>query len=476
MRNYMWKIQWRDKKEVSLARQIFLSLRERILSGQLTAGETLPSTRELAASLGVSRNTVCEAYDMLLAEGFTVSRQGAPTRIAGEVCLDQRTDGGPDKPVKAEPDGLLWDFRTGRPDVTLFPWKLWNKMLGEAAGQLPLEQWGYTGPQGYEPLCGEIARWLLRSRGMLVEPADIFITAGATQAFCLLVGLLHKAGTSFVLENPSHPAIHTVITDRGYPVQWLEVDEQGAAVEALDGSAVSAVYVTPSHQFPLGGILPAGRRAALIRLARDNDFYIIEDDYDGEFRYAGPAISPLYSLDASHVIYVGTFSKVLFPALRLGFVILPKPLQEKWRHYRKYMDVQNPVLEQAALTAFLRTRAMDKHIRRMRRSYGEKRSCLLQAVQANFSNSVCPWGDASGLHVALQFPGAEFGERFVQDSRAAGLGIRPVTWLCPSPQKKHRDKLLLGYGHLSAGQIQKGLQDLRRLMERGDYGYVTRGS
>ncbi|SHI52595.1 MocR-like pyridoxine biosynthesis transcription factor PdxR [Propionispora hippei] len=472
----MWKIQWQDKKELSLARQIFLSLRERILAGQLAAGERMPSTRELAGSLGVSRNTVCEAYDMLLAEGFTVSRQGAPTRIARDVCLDYRSAGVATAPVKPEADRLLWDFATGRPDVTLFPWKLWSKMLGEAACQLSPGQWGYSSPKGYELLCGEIARWLLRSRGMLVEPADVFITAGATQAFYLLAGLLHKTGAPFVLESPSHPAMYTVITDRGYPVQWLEVDEQGAMIDTLTESAVSAVYVTPSHQFPLGGILPAGRRAALIRLARDNDFYIIEDDYDGEFRYAGPAISPLYSLDASHVIYVGTFSKTLFPALRLGFVILPKPLQEKWRHYRKYMDVQNPVLEQAALTAFLRTRAMDKHIRRMRRCYGEKRSCFLQAVQKHFADSVCPWGDASGLHVALQFPGAEFGERFVEESRAAGLGIRPVNRLCPSLHKQHRDKLLLGYGHLNAGKIQEGMSVLRRLMERGDYGYVTRGS
>lgn len=454
----MWGIQLRYKNEISLSRQIFLSLKQRILAGEIHQGETLPSTRELAKGLGVSRNTVSEAYNMLWTEGFIVSHQGAPSRVAkglhitpSKVSLTQER--------KKEQPPILWDFKTGQPDLSLFPWQLWSQMLHHAADSLSVQQLAYSSPRGYSPLCEEIARWLLRSRSMEVNPADVFITSGATQALHLLVDILYKEEHSFALETPSHPGILTVINDRGYPLQLMPVDTQGADIFSLKDKSISAVYVTPSHQFPLGGVLPAGRRAALIRLAIEKDFYVIEDDYDSEFRYAGSPISPIYSMESSRVIYVGTFSKTLFPALRLGFVILPKPLQNKWRHYRHYMDVQNPILEQAALAEFLNKRKMDKHVQRMRRIYGEKRIVLMRSIEYTFASSANPWGDTSGLHVALQFPGMEFGEPFIQKCRDAGIRIASVAQYCPM-QSCHNDKLLLGYGHLSHEQIRDGIKAL----------------
>lgn len=458
----MWGIELRYKDEVSLSRQVFLSLRQRILAGQISQGEALPSTRELAKGLGVSRNTICEAYDMLWTEGFIVSRQGAPSRVVtGLDLLPNKVSGTQES--KNEQAPILWDFKTGQPDLSLFPWKLWSQLVHNAANSLSVQQLTYSGPKGYTPLCEEIALWLLRSRGMKVSPEDIFITSGATQALHLLVDILFKEGHAFALENPSHPGIRTIINDKGYPLKWMPVDHQGAVISSLKGEALSAVYVTPSHQFPLGGILPAGRRAALIRLAIEKDFYVIEDDYDSEFRYSGSPVSPIYSMDSSHVIYVGTFSKTLYPALRLGFAVLPKPLQPKWRHYRNYMDVQNPILEQAALTEFLRKRKMDKHVRRMQRVYGEKRNTLLRHVQYEFGNSVKPWGDASGLHVALQFPGRKFGERFIKECREAGIRIATVAQYC-SMKDCHSDKLLMGYGHLSHQRIQEGIQVLKKIL------------
>lgn len=462
----MWEIELQFKSETGLSRQIFLWFRERILTGRIPQREAMPSTRELARELGVSRNTVCEAYEMLMTEGFIVSRQGAPTRVAEGLDIWQgrrESASATAQPDKAGP-AIRWDFKTGQPDLTLFPWQLWSQCLREASAGLSIRQLGYNGPKGYEPLCEEIARWLLRSRGMDTDPGDIFITAGATQALHLLVDLLYEDGRAFALESPSHPGVHTVIADRGYPLHRMPVDAQGADIGSLEGKAVSAVYVTPSHQFPLGGILPAGRRAALIRLAQANGFYIIEDDYDSEFRYSGSPVSPIYSMDSSHTVYVGTFSKTLFPALRLGFAVLPKPLHGKWRHLRNYMDVQNPIAEQVALAEFLRGRKMDRHVQRMRRVYGDRRKALLESINNIFGDSVRPWGDASGLHVALQFPGAEFGDRFMHDGREAGIRAYPLTHYCPAPDI-HKDKLLLGYGHLSREQIQEGIRALRRLME-----------
>ncbi|WP_040952665.1 PLP-dependent aminotransferase family protein [Gorillibacterium massiliense] len=467
----MWGIELQTKHEISLSRQIFLSIKEKIIKGRIAPGEALPSTRELAKNLAVSRNTVCEAYDMLLTEGFIVNRQGAPTRVVEDLVIEdgvrseeasvhesETGESGQRAMVKA-------DFRTGRPDLLRFPWQLWNRMLRDAAQALPVADWGYRNPKGYEPLCEEIAMWLFRSRSMNVNPQDVFITAGSTQALFLLTDLLYKEGFGFGIEKPSHPGFHTIIADRDAPYRWMPVDSHGADVDELDGSSLSAVYVTPSHQYPLGGILPASRRAALIRLAREHDFYIIEDDYDSEFRYSGPPVSPIYSMDSSHVVYVGTFSKTLFPALRIGFVVLPKALQTEWKHRRMYLDVQNPVLEQAVLAEFLRTRKMDKHVRSMRRIYGEKREILLETIRGAFGSSVHAMGDASGLHMVLHFPGAEFGTEFVEDSKAVGVKVQPLACYCPGGEN-HIDKLLLGYGHLNLNDIGEGIKMLQPLIDK----------
>lgn len=455
----MWEIHLQSGGEVGLSSQIYLALKARILSGQLREGEALPSTRELAKTLGVSRNTASVAYDMLWAEGFIISRQGAPSRVADGLQLRfADTAQGVREKRNRKPD-IRWDFKTGQPDLAEFPWKHWYEMIRGAAESLSASQFAYGGAKGYEPLCVEIAGWLLRARGMAVDPRDVFITSGSTQALYLLVEILQKRNCAFALENPSHPGIRTMLEDRNIPLCWLPVDCRGADIAAFDGKGVSAVYVTPSHQFPLGGVLPADRRAQLIRLALENDFYIIEDDYDSEFRYCGMPISPIYTMNSSRVIYVGTFSKTLFPALRIGFVVLPEELQKRWRHSRNYLDVQNPVLEQAALAEFLRTRKMDKHIRKMRRIYGERRNALLEILHAKFGDAVIPWGDASGLHAALAFPGRKFDSRFITRCESAGIRISPVSQYC-ARETEHTDKLLLGYGHLTPEEIGSGLNVL----------------
>lgn len=459
----MWGIVLDKNSEIGLARQIYIALKEHILTGQIAQEEALPSTREFAKGLGVSRNTVCEAYDMLWTEGFIIRHQGALSQVADglQIQFAQKKEMG-QKPNKTQ-SFILWDFKTGQPDISLFPWQVWNKITSNAADSLSALHLGYSGPKGYEPLCEAIALWLWRSRSMKVDSNDIFITSGATQALNLLVDILHKEGHPFALENPSHPGIRTVISDKGYPINWMPADSEGADISSLNGKNISAVYVTPSHQFPLGGILPAIRRAALIRMAIEKDFYVIEDDYDSEFRYCGSPVSPIYAMNPSHVIYVGTFSKSVFPALRLGFAVLPKPLHAQWKHYRNYMDVQNPILEQAVLAEFLQKRKMDKHVQRMRRVYGKKRDVLLRAVKTTFGDSVRPWGDASGLHVVLQFSGHEFDKQFELCCINVGIRISLLAQYCSS-LNYHKDKLLVGYGHLNSMQIEEGIKALHQLI------------
>lgn len=463
----MWGIVLERQGEVSLARQIYQKLRDHILNGRIKAGEVLPSTRELAKQLSVSRNTVCEAYEMLLAEGFTNSRQGAPTRVAKDLFLEKPAllEQQLKEDSKSPTQNFLADFRTGQPDLRYFPKQLWQQLLSKAFKELPLISLGYSGPEGLGALREEIAAWLFRNRGFTVNPKDIFITAGATQGLHLIANLLLAQGGEILIEDPCHIGMLRALQGKGYPIRPIPVDEQGLQTDCLNGQGVRAIYVTPSHQFPLGGILPANRRTELIRFARKYDLYIIEDDYDSEFRYCGPPVTPLYALDPQQVIYVGTFSKVLFPALRIGYLVLPPQLHSKWRYLRIYADVQNPPFEQAVLAEYLRTRRLDRYVQQMRKLYSQRRQVLLQTLEELFEKNWHSWGDAAGLHLALEFPGRRFDREFVEQSRKYGIRVTPVEQ--HSIYKgRHLDKLLIGYGHLEPEEIQRGISLLHEFMQK----------
>lgn len=464
----MSNIRLQRPSEIPLKRQIYQTLREQILSGLLKAGEALPSTRELAERINVSRNTVCEAYDMLITEGYVISRQGAPTRVAEGLCLNRQPEFTPNTPAKVGPRYRA-DFQTGRPDLRHFPRHLWKQLLLKSFEEMPLEQFGYGSPQGILDLRGEISAWLLRSKGLNVDPGDIFITSGATHALYIIAKLLADNVHKIAIEDPCNKGILRSLLSAGCKIEPIPVDEKGIQVEYLAGMAVSAVYITPSHQFPLGGILPAGRRAELIRFAAENDIYLIEDDYDSEFRYQGEPIAPLYSMEPQKVIYVGTFSKVAFPAIRIGYVILPQQLHSKWRDLRTHLDIQNPPFEQRVLAEFLRTRKFDRHLRSMRKLYGGRRTVLLQALKASFGDTWRPWGDSAGLHLVVEFPGMRFDDRFIQ--KCGEFGIRIASVEEHSIRKgRHLNKLLLGYGHLEPAEIQEGVSLLHSFIKN----YVVR--
>lgn len=462
----MLGIELNRNNDLQLWRQIYQYLKELMISGQLKAGEALPSTRELAKELKISRNTVCEAYNLLIAEGFIVSRQGASTRVSEGLCLE------PVKPALSHQlkskaiRSISVSFRTGRPDLRQFPRFLWQQLLHKASEELPLENFGYTGPQGLPALREEIAAWLFRSRGLKVASEDIFITAGATQGLHLIADILCGDGQKILMEDPCHLGMLGTFLNKGCSIIPIPVDAEGMQTNCLSKcGSTGPIYVTPSHQFPLGGILPASRRAVLIRFARENDLYIIEDDYDSEFRYSGEPIAPLYTLDPQRVIYVGTFSKAVFPALRIGYVILPYQLQERWRNLRTHTDVQNPPFEQAALAEFLRTRKLDRHVQKMRKIYGQRRQVLLESLEEAFGREWIAYGDSAGLHVAVDFPGRRFDEAFKSSCLKNGIFITPVESHCLE-KGRHQSKLLIGYGHLEPDVIKKGVVLLSDIIKK----------
>jgi GntR family transcriptional regulator / MocR family aminotransferase len=453
----MLGIELNRNSKLQLWRQIYQNLKELMISGQMKAGEALPSTREFAKKMNVSRNTVCAAYDLLIAEGFITSCQGAPTRVSAGVCIEKIEPTVSPATKSDLPQPISVSFRTGRPDLNQFPKFLWQQLLHKASLELPLATFGYTGPQGLPDLRAEIAAWLFRSRGIKVLADDLFITAGATHGLHLIADMLCGQGQTILMEDPCHIGMLGTFKNKGCSIVPIPVDSEGMQTDYLSKcGSTGTIYVTPSHQFPLGGILPASRRATLIRFARENDLYIIEDDYDSEFRYGGEPIAPLYAMDPQRVIYVGTFSKTIFPALRIGYVILPYQFQEHWRDLRTHADVQNPPFEQAALTSFLRTGKFDRHVQKMRKIYGQRRQILFESLDEVFGKDWVAFGDAAGLHVAIDFPGMNFNEAFYNKCLQKGLYIMPVESHCLE-KGRHQSKLLIGYGHLEPDAIKKGV-------------------
>jgi len=459
----MYSIELNRQSEVPMKRQIYQSLKNRILDGSLKAGEVLPSTRVLAEQLNVSRHTVCEAYDMLITEGFVLSRQGAPTRVAEGLYIA----GFPKEVLNSREKNKTRykvDFKTGWPDVRHIPRYLLQQIARKTFEQMPLDRFGYGSPQGTLDLRIEISSWLFRSKGLNVDAEDIFITSGATHALHIIANLFSGRGKKIAIEDPCNRGILQTFLNEGCEAEPIPVDEKGIQVECLDGISVSTVYTTPSHQFPLGPILPAVRRAELIRLAREKDIYIIEDDYDSEFRYSGEPVAPLYAMDPRRVVYVGTFSKILFPAIRIGYVILPKELQSRWHELRMHTDVQNPPFEQAILAELMRTRKFDRHLRRMRKLYGERRTALLGALEEAFGEKWRAYGDAAGLHLSVEFKSMRFDEAFIKKCRENGIRIASVEQHAIR-KGRHSNKLLLGFGHLEPVEIREGVSILRSVIQ-----------
>lgn len=450
--------------EEPIRRQIYRQLYAQILNGELRQGEALASTRQMANDLGVSRSTVVEAYDMLLAEGFLESRQGSQTVVAQGVAIPSVfAQHKPHDPKNRTP--ILADFTTGRPDLASFPRAQWNRLLQQAARTVLIEEYGYTGPQGYLPLREEIAAWLARSRGVSVSAEDIFITAGATHALHILADLLCGSGGRVILEDPCHKGLYDTLLAGNCEIAPVPADDHGMRTDTLSGDErAQMIYVTPSHQFPLGGILPASRRAALIRYAREQGIYIVEDDYDSEFRYTGAPISPLLSMDAERVIYVGTFSKTMFPALRIGYTILPKQLQSRWRYLRTHNDVQNPLFDQAALALFLQSRSFDRHIRTMKNRYAKRRQSLVAALKEHFGDGCVICGDAAGLHLAVKIIGVKFGDDFSSFCRKRGVVIKTMESHCIDHGTR-KNQLVLGYGHIEIDAISEAVRFLKETID-----------
>lgn len=463
-----------------LAGQLFRQLREAILAGRLAAGAKLPSTRELAAQLGVSRKTTLDAFDRLIAEGYLATRPGGGTYVAAGLAREA----GPARAAVVRPlaPSPFWaglpealalpagealapyDFRGGVTDKRLFPFAAWRRCLETALAAQVRRRSGYLDPAGDPSLRSEIARYLAFSRAVACARDEVVVTQGAQQAIDLLARVMLRPGDVVALESPGYPPVRASFAAQGAVLADVPVDGEGLVVERLPDNA-RLVYVTPSHQFPWGMSMSLERRLALLDWAGRRDALVIEDDYDGEFRFAGRPLDALKSLDrAGRVAYVGTFSKTLFPDLRIGYAVPPPSLVGALRKARQVGDWHGCALTQAALAAFMAEGHFARHLRRARKHYADRRARLLTHLRGPLS----PWLEAlepaAGIHLAARLAPGHDEATLIAAARPAGISLYGVSaFYAGQPPVSG---LLFGYGGIAAGDIDAALAQLAEVWGR----------
>lgn len=468
--------------EAPLHRQLIDQVREAILAGRLAAGTKLPSTRFVATALRVSRNVVVTAYDELITEGYLTGRHGSGTYVGGERAAPRTAGRLPlaspprqprwlqaeapprqpgrdpafDRDAQAGQPGAI-EFRSGRSAIEPLPPGVWRRIWGEVGRQPP--------PADYGPALGDpelraaIADHLGRSRGVVCDPASIVVTTGAVQGIDLIARATLGPGDTVGFEEPGAPAARNILQTRGARTLLIPVDEDGLSVEALPTGpeAPRLVYVTPAHQYPLGVRLSADRRTDLLEWARASDSLILEDDYDSEFRFGAPPLPALAALDSDrsdgHVAYLGTFSKVLTPSLRVGYLVAPTPLLERLERLKLLSDYHTPWPVQRALAGFLIGGHLERHIRRMRRHYAAKRQALLDAL-AGLGDYAHVFGLEAGLHFCLELAPGLDASVISRALRARGVIATPLADCYAGPVT--RQALILGYGGLTPEEILRG--------------------
>jgi GntR family transcriptional regulator/MocR family aminotransferase len=437
--------------ELPLHEQLERSLRENIRRGRLPAGTRLPSTRALAGELGVSRGVVTEAYGQLGAEGYLETRQGAAVRVSRAVRATV-----PRAPARSLLPSFPYHFHPGLPDLAGFPRDRWLRSLRAALGESPLDAVGYGDPRGVPQLREALADYLGRVRGAAADPENMLVCTGFMQGFSMVCRRLHGQGVETIaMEDPGWHVHRLIAEQAGMRTIPVPVDEHGLDVRALAAGGARAVLVTPAHQFPTGGVLSRDRRAQLIEWAEEGDRLIVEDDYDAEYRYDGVAVGALQGLASERVLYIGSASKRLAPAMRLGWMLLPSWLAWQLISTKAIEDGGSEVIGQLALCDFIARGELDRHVRRMRLRYQGRREALLDAL-ARWLPQGQPSRAGAGLYELVRLPEGTDEPALLAAAAVRGVGMEGLSW--------HRfahggaPGVLLGYGNLAEPAIEQGVR------------------
>jgi len=471
-----------------LHRQLYEELRRAILTGRLSRGQRLPSTRALASSLGISRSTATLSYEQLLSEGYLQTTVGSGTFVCSQLP-DELIHSDPLESVQkvvslpvelseygaslaktdisliTQPD-LPFSFCYGKPALEQFPMKVWRKLLSRHCRGTPDVLDYATDFLGHKPLREAIANYLSRCRAVQCQPDQIIITNGTQQALDLVTRLLIDPGEGIALEEPGYLGARRIFLAKGATLYPVAVDQSGLVVEKLTSYSranIKLIYVTPSHQFPTGAVLSLARRLELLAWTEHHGAMILEDDYDSEYRYDSRPIPALQGLDRSNcVIYMGTFSKVLFPSLRIGYLVLPQHLVPVFARAKWLSDRQLPLLEQYVLADFIAQGHLERHIRRMRNYYDRHRQALVQALKFYFGQKVTILGENAGIHLMARLETKLSDEEIRQRAAHAGVGV-----MSAQPhylEAKPRGELIFGYAELNEQQIKEGIRRLAQAL------------
>jgi GntR family transcriptional regulator/MocR family aminotransferase len=473
-----------DRGDDPLHQQVYRELRRSILIGRLAAGQRIPSTRALAKSLGVSRATVTQGYEQLISEGYLQTVVGSGTSVSTQLPDDllqapvvkrarnARPNGGTRIRVSSygtslmqwvheadEPD-LLFNFKYCRPAVDEFPMHQWRRLLLRHCRTAQSQILDYANDgRGYAPLREAISRHLARARAVRCTPEQIIVVNGSQQALQLAAQVLLDRGDLVAMEDPGYLGARQAFLTHGARLHPVAVDEAGMRPESLPHSAARLLYVTPSHQFPTGAVLSLPRRLELLAWAEKMGSLILEDDYDSEFRYCGRPIPSLQGLNQhENVLYVGTFSKVLFPALRIGYIVVPEGLVQVFERAKWLMDRHSPTLEQRALADFINEGHLENHLRRMRTLYDRRRQKLVHALRSGFGDRVTILGENSGMHLMIRLRSRWTNAEVIRRAASAGVGLLNAGMYYLNQSRE--DEFVLGYAMMSERKIQEGVKRL----------------
>lgn len=444
--------------------QLYQYIRSQIENGAIGPGTALTSIRQLAQHLSISKNTVETAYQQLLAEGYIQSRERNGYLV---LPLDQLSESLEHHTVTSEPihkiaaapsEKINYDFKYGDIELRRFPLSHWKKCMIEALSHPDIDVLGYGDRQGHAGLRTEIANMVFHSRGISCMPEQIVLCAGTQHAVSLLCQLLKLRGKAVGIEDPGYHGVRTVLRNHGCKLVPVVLEKDGVSLESLHASGVGAVYVTPSHQFPLGMVLPVQKRLQLLQWAADHRSFIIEDDYDSEFRYNSQPIPSLKALDRQErVIYLGTFSKSFLPAARLSYIIFPPELLQGIRdELQNYSQAVSPIIQQA-IWHFMKRGDYARHVRRMKRLYQAKHKALTTAVSSYLNERAEIIGGDSGLHILLNVKGKSRSSLIDQAARRGCKVYDPERhWLdpgcCPDSY------IMIGFGGLSEDELTAGVK------------------
>lgn len=486
-----------NKQFKPLHRQLYEGLRDLVLDGRIEPGAQLPATRVLARELGVSRMTVVQVFEQLMAEGYLTGKVGAGTFVSrslpddllsvrrqkrqeplqGVVPQASQSPGrqlsgrgaviviASTSVVTMRDEGKPRAFRTGVPALDAFPWSIWRRVTAESSRHLPLDLLNYGDPAGYAPLREVIAGYLGLSRGVRCTAQQIIIVSGSQQALDLIARILLDPGDSAWVEEPGYMGARAALIGAGAHVVPVPVDDEGLDVVSGAGMAPHArlVYVTPSHQYPLGVTMSINRRLAMLEWAHQRGAWIVEDDYDSEYRYSGYPIPAVQGLDLhSRVIYVGTFSKVLFPGLRLGYLVLPEDLVDPFTAARSLSDRQPPALEQVVVARFIEQGHFMRHVRRMRQLYAERQEYLIELGRRELAGLLELASGEAGMHLVGWLPRGTDDRAASRSALANGVEVRPLSAYAYGQNTGTLDRpgLVLGYTGVSCEELAEGVRRL----------------